>query len=147
MSIKSFVDMIDPKDAKKLTVILDSKLYPNDYGISVRPLRVKYNSTVLNMKQLIEIFDKVPYLSVKESRYRTLYRDPMIMTIDLTPKLFEDHIYYDYYIDKLILRSELKKYIAIEKQAYDEIKKFKESHVNEEYVDSYRSNDNDENQF
>ena len=156
MSIKNFVETIrscglsqpptsgGPTNTKKLTVILDNKLYPNEYGINVRPLRVKYGSTILDMKQLIELFGKVPYISVKESRYRSLYREPMLMTIDLTPKTYEDHIYYDYYIDKLFLRSELNKYIKIEKNAYDEIKKFKENQsnvVSEEIIENYRTLD------
>ena len=118
MSVKSFVETLKPKCNTKLIVTLDSKIYPNEFGISVRPLQVKDGSTIIDMKQLIDIFGKVPYITVKETRYRSVYRDPMIMTIDLTPKQYNDIVYYDYYIDKLCLRSELKRYITIEKKTH-----------------------------
>ena len=118
MSLKQFVETVQPKDSTKLYVYLDSKIYPNEFGISVRPLQVKYGSTVLDMSQLIDLFGKVPYITVRESRYRTVYRDPMLMTVDLNPKQFEDKTYYDYYIDKLCLRSELKRYEAIYTKAH-----------------------------
>ena len=139
MSVKSFVETIKPKCNTKLIVTLDSKIYPNEFGISVRPLQVKDGSTIIDMKQLIDIFGKVPYITVKETRYRSVYRDPMIMTIDLTLKTYNDNTYYDYYIDKLCLRSELKKYITIEKKAHDIIKEFKQSQsANEDSVESFR---------
>lgn len=60
MSVKSFVEKLNLKNnnTNKLIVYLDSKIYPNEFGISVRPLLVKYGSTIIDMKQLIEIFDK-----------------------------------------------------------------------------------------
>ena len=77
MSVKSFVEKLNLKNnnTNKLIVYLDSKIYSNEFGISVRPLLVKYGSTIIDMKQLIEIFDKVPYITVKENRYRSVYRD------------------------------------------------------------------------
>lgn len=90
------------------------------------------------MKQLINLFGKVPYITVKENRYRSVYRDPMIMTIDLAPKQFENNTYYDYYIDKLCLRSELKKYESIYTKAHEAISEFKK---NEQSVESYREDD------
>lgn len=139
MSVKSFVETIKPKCNDKLIVTLDSKIYPNEFGISVRPLQVKDGSSIIDMKQLIDIFGKVPYITVKETRYRSVYRDPMIMTIDLTLKTYNDNTYYDYYIDKLCLRSELKRYITIEKKAHDIIKEFKQSQsANEDSVESFR---------
>lgn len=59
----------------------------------------------------------------------------MIMTIDLTPKTYLDKTYYDYYIDKLCLRSELKRYLSIEKKAHEAILEFKKSQSN---IDTYR---------
>lgn len=139
MSVKSFVEAHKPKCNSKLIVTLDSKIYPNDFGISVRPLQVKDGLNIIDMKQLIDIFGKVPYITVKETRYRSVYRDPMIMTIDLTLKTYNDNTYYDYYIDKLCLRSELKRYITIEKKAHDIIKEFKQSQsANAESVESFR---------
>ena len=44
------------------------------------------------------------------------------MTIDLIPKEYEGYTYYDYFIDKLCLRSELKRYIMIEKKAHEVMK-------------------------
>lgn len=132
MSVKSFVDTIlkdNNNHDNKLIVTLDSKIYPNQFGIAVRPLQVKDGSNIIDMKHLIDIFGMVPYITVKETQYRTIYRDPMIMTIDLTPKQYKDNIYYDYYIDKLCLRSELKRYLSIEKKAYEAILEFKKSNV------------------
>ena len=146
MSIKSFIEKLNLSNDNndKLIVYLDSKIYPGEFGISVRPLQVKYGSTVIDMKQLIDIFGKVPYLNVKESRYRSLYREPMIMTIDLTPKQFNENTYYDYYIDKLCLRNELKKYMKIEKKAHEEILEFKKNQSEEQDVDTYRDSNDDE---
>ena len=105
------------------------------------------------MKQLIDIFGYIPYISVKETQYRSVYRDPMIMTIDLTPKQFGDVTYYDYYIDKLCLRAELKKYISIEKKAHDVIHQYLNEHTatirianleNPTSIDEYRTTDNDD---
>ncbi|KAK8880940.1 hypothetical protein M9Y10_003646 [Tritrichomonas musculus] len=137
MSVKSFVEKLNLNNStNKLIVYLDSKIYPNEFGISVRPLQVRDGNTIIDMKQLIDIFGKVPYITVKENRYRSVYRDPMIMTIDLTPKEYKDNTYYDYYIDKLCLRNELKKYISIEKKAHDVIHEFKKSQDVETYRDS-----------
>ena len=137
MSVKSFVEKLNLNNStNKLIVYLDSKIYPNEFGISVRPLQVRDGNTIIDMKQLIDIFGKVPYITVKENRYRSVYRDPMIMTIDLTPKEYRDNTYYDYYIDKLCLRNELKKYISIEKKAHDVIHEFKKSQDVETYRDS-----------
>ena len=136
MSVKSFVEKLNLNNSNnKLIVYLDSKIYPNEFGISVRPLQVKYGSTIIDMKQMIDIFGKVPYITVKENQYRSVYRDPMLMTIDLTLKEYKDNTYYEYYIDKLCLRNELKKYISIEKKAHEVIKEFKQ---NSQSVDTYR---------
>ena len=141
MSVKSFVEKLNLNNStNKLIVYLDSKIYPNEFGISVRPLQVRDGNTIIDMKQLIDIFGKVPYITVKENRYRSVYRDPMIMTIDLTPKEYKDNTYYDYYIDKLCLRNELKKYISIEKKAHDIIHEFKKS----QDVEAYRDDVNEE---
>ena len=140
MSIKSFVEKLDIKNNNnnKLIVYLDSKIYPNEFGISVRPLQVKCGTSIIDMKELIDIFGKVPYITVKENRYRSVYRDPMIMTIDLTPKEYKDNTYYEYYIDKLCLRNELKKYISIEKKAHEVIHEFKKSQSDVQDVETYR---------
>ena len=142
MSVKSFVETLQPKNCSKLLVYLDSKIYPNEFGISVRPLQVicvadfakqKAGTQQIDMKQLLDIFGKVPYITVKETQYRSVYRDPMIMTIDLTPKTYLDNAYYEYYIDKLCLRSELKRYLTIEKKAHEAIKEYKKGQSVEEF--------------
>ena len=145
MSVKSFVETIINNKTindKKLIVTLDSKIYPNEFGISVRPLQVKYGSTIIDMKQLIDLFDRVPYITVKENRYRSVYRDPMLMTIDLNPKQYEDNTYYDYYIDKLCLRSELKRYETIYNKAHSVIKEFKQTISKSQSVEDFREIDN-----
>mgnify|MGYP001071781845 CR=1 FL=1 len=139
MSVKQFVERLNlSNNDNKLLVYLDSKIYPNDFGISVRPLHVKIGTQQIDMKQLLDIFGKVPYITVKETRYRSIYRDPMIMTIDLTPKQYQDNTYYEYYIDKLCLRNELKRYLSIEKKAHEAIKEFKQSQTTEMSVDEFR---------
>ena len=62
MSVKNFVDKLNIKDSSidKLIVYLDSKIYPNEFGISVRPLQVRYGNSIIEMKQLIDIFGKIP---------------------------------------------------------------------------------------
>ena len=154
MSVKQFVEKLNINNSNnnKLIVYLDSKIYPNEFGISVRPLQCKCGSTVIDMKQLIDIFGKIPYITVKETRYRSIYRDPMLMTIDLNPKQYipkgnfaqqKENTYYEYYIDKLCLRNELKKYISIEKKAHEVIKEFKKLNADES-VDTYRDTDAEE---
>ncbi len=146
MSVKSFVEKLNLKNnnTNKLIVYLDSKIYPNEFGISVRPLLVKYGSTIIDMKQLIEIFDKVPYITVKENRYRSVYRDPMIMTIDLTLKEYKDNTYYEYYIDKLCLRNELKRYEKIYTKAHEVITEYKQTITKSQSVDDFREIDKDD---
>ena len=154
--VKQILESIKPTcPINKLILYLDRKIYPNDFCVSVRPLKVIYSSksnrtlcsaNILNMKQLIDIFGYIPYISVKETQYRSVYRDPMIMTIDLTPKQFEQRTYYDYYIDKLCLRAELKKYISIEKKAHDVIHQYLNEHTatTTTSIDEYRTTDNDD---
>ena len=140
MSVKGFVEKLNLNNTtnNKLIVYLDSKIYPNEFGISVRPLQVRYGSTVIDMKQLIDIFDRVPYITVKENQYRSVYRDPMIMTIDLNSKEYKDNTYYQYYIEKLCLRTELKNYEKIYTKAHEEMKNYKMSQpVEIESVETY----------
>lgn len=136
MSVKSFVETILKDNTNttdnKLIVMLDSKIYPYEFGISVRPLQVKYGTKIFYMKQLIDMFNKVPYIIDKENRYKSVYGDPMIMTIDLTPKQYSNEgstsmTYYDYYIDKLCLRAELKRYLTVEKKALEVISEYKKN--------------------
>ena len=113
MRVIEFVEALKPEGVDKVIVMLDETIYPTEFGITVRPLQVRYGSKVIDMKQLTDIFGKVPYISIKENRYRSIYRAPMIMTIKLAPKEYEGHTYYDYHIDKLCLRNELKAYESI----------------------------------
>lgn len=143
MRVIEFVEAIKPEKAPKMLVTLDNKIYPTEFGVTVRPLCVRCGARVIDMKELIEIFGKVPYISIKESRYRSIYRSPMIMTIMLTPKQYEDHTYYDYYIDKLCLRNELKTYETIRVKAHESIKEYKGGTV--ESVDELREQDSTSN--
>ncbi|KAK8848082.1 hypothetical protein M9Y10_019138 [Tritrichomonas musculus] len=141
LSVKNFVETLlntiratTKTPTSKMYVYLDSKIYPNEFGISVRPLQVKLGTEVINMQRLIDIFDKVPYITVKENRYRSVYREPMLMTIDLKEKQYNDTVYYEYYIDKLFLRNELTKYNKIYTNAHEIITKYKQSHVSQSEV-------------
>ena len=149
MSVTSFVESIKPKNDAKLIVYLDSKVYPKEFGVSVRPLHVIDGSRTIDMNELINIFGKVPYITIRENRYRTIYRDPMILTIDLTPRQFttdsndanaegESHTYYKYYIDKLCLRNELKRYESIHTKASAAIKEYRSKNTDQSSVESFR---------
>lgn len=155
LSVKNFVETLlntiratTKTPTSKMYVYLDSKIYPNEFGISVRPLQVKLGTEVINMQRLIDIFDKVPYITVKENRYRSVYREPMLMTIDLKEKQYNDTTYYEYYIDKLFLRNELTKYNKIYTNAHEIITKYKQSHVEtqpiEEFNEVCKTNEFDE---
>ena len=148
MSVTSFVETIKPTNDDKLIVYLDSKIYPIDFGISVRPLLVIDGNRTIDMNELINIFGKVPYITVRENRYRTVYRDPMLLTIDLTPRQFtstndETHTYYKYYIDKLCLRHELKRYESIYAKANDAINEYRSKLNEQTSVDAKRDPTND----
>ena len=69
---------------------------------------------------------------------RSVYRDPMVMTIDFIPKQYEDKIYYQYYIDKLCLQSEIKKYEIMYNKTHEAIKQFKQ---NSKSIDVCETND------
>lgn len=148
MSVTSFVQTIKPTNDDKLIVYLDSKIYPIDFGISVRPLLVIDGNRTIDMNELINIFGKVPYITVRENRYRAVYRDPMLLTIDLTPRQFtstddETHTYYKYYIDKLCLRHELKRYESIYTKANDAINEYRSKLNEQNSVDAMRDATND----
>lgn len=143
-TVKSFVETIHPINTDKLYVYLDSKIYPNEFGISVRPLLVKYGSTVIDMSKMIDMFGKVPYITVKENRFRSVYRDPMLMTIDLKPKQYKDNTYYQYFIDKLCLQSELKRYEVIYNKAHKVISEYKQTITKSQSVDDFREIDKDD---
>ena len=143
-TVKSFVETIHPINTDKLFVYLDSKIYPNEFGISVRPLLVKYGSTVIDMSKMIDMFGKVPYITVKENRFRSVYRDPMLMTIDLKPKQYKDNTYYQYFIDKLCLQSELKRYEVIYNKAHKVITEYKQTITKSQSVDDFREIDKDD---
>lgn len=143
-TVKSFVETIHPINTDKLYVYLDSKIYPNEFGISVRPLLVKYGSTVIDMSKMIDMFGKVPYITVKENRFRSVYRDPMLMTIDLKPKQYKDNNYYQYFIDKLCLQSELKRYEVIYNKAHKVISEYKQTITKSQSVDDFREIDKDD---
>ena len=145
-TVKSFVETIHPINTDKLYVYLDSKIYPNEFGISVRPLLVKYGSTVIDMSKMIDMFGKVPYITVKENRFRSVYRDPMLMTIDLKPKQYKDNNYYQYFIDKLCLQSELKRYEVIYNKAHKVIAEYKQTITKSQSVDDFREIDKDDDE-
>lgn len=145
-TVKSFVETIHPINTDKLYVYLDSKIYPNEFGISVRPLLVKYGSTVIDMSKMIDMFGKVPYITVKENRFRSVYRDPMLMTIDLKPKQYKDNTYYQYFIDKLCLQSELKRYEVIYNKAHKVISEYKQTITKSQSVDDFREIDKDDDE-
>ena len=142
-SITSFTDKLlnhisdTNQRPSKITITLDTKLFSSNYGVSVRPLRVLINNTPLDMKQLINIFDnKVPYITIKENRYRTLKRTPQLLIVYTTPKEYKEHKYYQYDIIELLLNNEIKRYEVIKEKAYQQLKEYYESLENTNTNDS-----------
>lgn len=134
-SLTSFIDNLvgipelAEEKFKGATIMLDTSMYQNDYGVNVRPIQVvfqtEFRKTVLNMESLIKQFDGIPYIRVNETKYRRLTRDPSIIVIDTSiKKQYENHDYYDYKIVKLFLRDELSHYESVSNKAHEVMKSY-----------------------
>ena len=125
-TINQFVNVILADvnfEPTEIIVTIDTKFYPNDYGINVRPLLVvvksedKYKS--YNVLALNELFSsKKVYLLVKETKHRRLNRCPQSIVIDPVMKEYEGNKYHDYRINRLCLMNEVERYEKIRKNAY-----------------------------
>ena len=134
-TINQFVNVILADvnfEPKEIIVTIDTKFYPNDYGINVRPLLVvvksgdKYKS--YNVLALNELFgSKKVYLLVKETKHRRLNRCPQSIVIDPVMKEYEGNKYHDYKINRLCLMNEVERYEKIRKNAYALIRDFKDT--------------------
>lgn len=132
ISITSFVDTIlehlkiNSATTTRIEITLDVKLYPNAFGINVRPIQVfvwnRLHKDVLNITDMIKLFDKIPYICIKESKYRRLSREPNMIIVNPIKKKYENHEYYDYKIVKLFLQDELELYERIKNKTYEVIK-------------------------
>ena len=132
-TINQFVNVILADvnfEPKEIIVTIDTKFYPNDYGINVRPLLVvvksgdKYKS--YNVLALNELFgSKKVYLLVKETKHRRLNRCPQSIVIDPVMKEYEGNKYHDYKINRLCLMNEVERYEKIRKNAYALLKEAK----------------------
>lgn len=125
--VKTVLEKIDFEPVEIL-VTIDTKFYPNDYGINVRPLfvKVKGDQKIKTFKynDLKDMLEHVSLL-VKETKYRRLSRDPQMIIINAEKKEFEEHEYYDYKIRRLFLRNELEQYDRIRNEAYEFIRENK----------------------
>ena len=123
--VKTVLEKIDFEPVEIL-VTIDTKFYPNDYGINVRPLFVKGDQKIKTFKynDLKDMLEHVSLL-VKETKYRRLSRDPQMIIINAEKKEFEEHEYYDYKIRRLFLRNELEQYDRIRNEAYEFIRENK----------------------
>ena len=131
LTVTQFVERINPdKKYNRIEVLIDTKLYPNTFGINVRPIYINLwagnSKTVIDMKGIIDMFDGICYLRVNESKYRRLSREPSLLVIITTPRQYEEHTYYDYRISKLFLLDEISRYNAIYTKAHDIMKQYKE---------------------
>ena len=132
LSLTKFVDSLNAdKQYTRIEVLIDTKMYPNTFGINVRPIQITlWNSVsrkrIMRMQDIIDTFNGICYIQVKESTHRRLSRDPMMLIIDTTPKTYNDYTYYDYKIGKLFLLDELNQYQAIYESSHEAIKKYKE---------------------
>ena len=89
--VKTILEKIDFKPVEIL-VTIDTKFYPNDFGINVKPLLVKVKGDqkikILKYNDLKDMFEHVSLL-VKETKYRRLSRDPQTIIINPEKKRFE----------------------------------------------------------
>lgn len=130
-TLTQFVDKINPdKKYSRIEVLLDTKLYPNTYGINVRPIHINLwngnNKTFYDMNDIINLFDGICYIRITETKYRRLSREPNLLVVITPPKQFNEHTYYDYRINKLFLRDEIDRYNVIYTKAHEEMKRYKE---------------------
>ena len=125
--VKTILEKIDFKPVEIL-VTIDTKFYPNDFGINVKPLLVKVKGDqkikILKYNGLKNMFEHVSLL-VKETKYRRLSRDPQTIIINPEKKRFEEYEYYDYKIRRLFLMNEIEEYNKIRNDAYERIKRDK----------------------
>ena len=125
--VKTILEKIDFKPVEIL-VTIDTKFYPNDFGINVKPLLVKVKGDqkikILKYNDLKDMFEHVSLL-VKETKYRRLSRDPQTIIINPEKKLFEEYEYHDYKIRRLFLMNEMEEYNKIRNEAYEMIKRDK----------------------
>ena len=123
--VKIILEKIDFKPVEIL-VTIDTKFYPNDFGINVKPLLVKVKGDqkikILKYNDLKDMFEHVSLL-VKETKYRRLSRDPQTIIINPEKKLFEEYEYHDYKIRRLFLMNEMEEYNKIRNEAYEMITK------------------------
>ena len=123
---KSFSSGLSSPTTTRIEITLDVKLYPNAFGINVRPIQVfvwnRLHKDVLNITDMIKLFDKIPYICIKESKYRRLSREPNMIIVNPIKKKYENHEYYDYKIVKLFLQDELEQYERIKNKTYEVIK-------------------------
>ena len=134
-TITQFVNVIlaDVKfEPKEITVTIDTKFYPCEFGINVRPLLVVVKSedktksyNILALNELFKV--KKVYLLVKETKHRRLNRCPQSIIIDPSIKEYEGNKYYNYRISSLCLMNEVERYEKIRKNAYALIKDFKDT--------------------
>ena len=134
-TITQFVNVIlaDVKfEPKEITVTIDTKFYPCEFGINVRPLLVVVKSeektksyNILALNELFKV--KKVYLLVKETKHRRLNRCPQSIIIDPSIKEYEGNKYYNYRIYRLCLMNEVERYEKIRKNAYALIKDFKDT--------------------
>ena len=144
-TINQFVNVIKAKAAadgladvefepKEITVTIDTKFYPCEYGINVRPLLVVVKSEdknkfkSYNVLALNELFNaKKVYLLVKETKHRRLNRCPQSIVIDPEMKEYEGNKYFNYRINSLCLMNEVERYEKIRKNAYALLKDVKDT--------------------
>ena len=130
-------------EPKEITVTIDTKFYPCEYGINVRPLLVVVKSEAYgqgsksqdnnkfksyNVLALNELFSsKKVYLLVKETKHRRLNRCPQSIVIDPEMKEYEGNKYFNYRINSLCLMNEVERYEKIRKNAYALLKDVKDT--------------------
>ena len=132
-TLTQFVDTLNiDKQFTRIEVLIDTKLYPNAFsGIKVRPIHITlWNNTnrkqIMVMQDIINKFNGICYVRVNETTHRRLSREPSMIVINTTPRMYNEHIYYDYRISKLFLLNELQRYNKIFDASREVMKKYKE---------------------
>ena len=132
LTLTRFVDTLNvDKKFTCIEVLIDTYLYPNTFGINVRPIQITLcNETnrkqVMSMQDIIDEFKGICYIRVNETKHRRLSIEPTCITINTPPKTFNECTYADYRINKLFLMDELTRYHKVHEQAHYVMKTYKE---------------------
>ncbi len=119
----------------QIELLLSDKTYPTSWGYKVLPLYARMVgediTCELGFEKLLELFERVPYIYINETRNRRVFKQFMKLTLFMVKKEYEGCEYYDYSIDPVRNRSMIPKISAMKEHTFEVIKKFHEQNVGE----------------